>query len=365
MAFCLHPGLAFCSYSVRLSLTGFSLGTLSLSRTLGLGSLGLSLQSGFPFAGSSYSSFVLAGCRLSSRLFPGQFFCSLLCGSLGSRCLAASFCFGTRLGLGHLLSHQTVNLCIEFGVFLALFGYNGLYGFLLFLQRVDHFLLFCLLSLQGSMFLPAFVQQHIFRPTHLVEFFIFGIDLCLLGLHYLTLGALVGGIFSYKSKTAIHLCHVFGTKDKHQFVLYGAIAGQILHGFGIFCLSLFQLCLQGGQLVAQHHDVSVKMADIVLDIRNRLLTLVDFTIDGHQVTKPFLHISLVGTQQPLLFLDFLLHISTFVFQTFDGWSIVFGRFLLGRGLFLLALRTRRCLGFFACCCLGLLCLGRQKGQHRE
>ena len=82
VAFCLHPGLAFCSYSVRLSLTGFSLGTLSLSRTLGLGSLGLSLQSGFPLAGSSYSSFVLAGCRLSSRLFPGQFFCSLLCGGL-------------------------------------------------------------------------------------------------------------------------------------------------------------------------------------------------------------------------------------------------------------------------------------------
>src|SRR3712207_8446895 len=65
---------------------------------------------------------------------------------------------------------------------------------------------------------------------HLLQLLVLAIYLRLLGLHHLTLGPLIVGIFAHETQTTIHLRHVLGGENKHQFILHRLMAGHVAHG---------------------------------------------------------------------------------------------------------------------------------------
>ena len=170
---------------------------------------------------------------------------------------------------------------------------------------------------EKSQFIMSLVEQIVLVPSHSLQFLVFVLYLALLGLHHLTLRALIGRIFAYKSQTAVHLGEVLCTEDKHQLILYGAVARHISHRLYILSLAVLKLLFERGELIFQHAYVAVYMRDIFLYVFNRLLSLVDFAVYHHQIVEPFLNIGLIGTQKPLLLLNLALYACTLSAQSLD------------------------------------------------
>ena len=365
----LHLGLALCSLTLGLRLTGLTFGALALSGITAGSLTGSTLGTGLTLAGFGNASLVFAGSSLGGSFLARQFLGSLLLGSSLGGSLLAGFFGSAGTGLGHLLGNQPVDGGVQFLVFLALVVDDALYGLLLFLQRGHHLLLFGLLGLQLVVLLLVFTQQGVLISSFLLQLILLGRNLLLLGLHQFALSTLESGIFPHKAQTAVHLTEVLGREDEHQLVLHIAVAGHVAQAFHVFLLALVQLLFQRGELCLQQVDVSFDMGYFALNTLYALLPLINLAVDDQQVAEPLLHVGLVGLEQSFLFLYFFLNLRALVLQSayfgigIDGRALAFGCRLgslafpgsgaLG-GLSLFAATGR--------CCL--LLLGRHSGTGR-
>ena len=183
MAAAVHLSLPFGGNTVGLCLTGQLLGPLFGSSIFPGSLTGSSFQTGFLFASLLHTAGVLAGCRLCSCFLASQLFLAFLLGGSGLCGLALGLCLSTCLGFSHLDGHQSVDLCIQRGVFLLLVVNHGLNGLLLFLQRAHHLLLFHLLVFQRRLFFTSFAEQRILLSAYLAQLFLLLVNLLLFGLH--------------------------------------------------------------------------------------------------------------------------------------------------------------------------------------
>ena len=191
--FCLTSRTLCCSLGfsilLRSSCSGLSLSFLLLGFRFG--------NPSFILLGSSFCSSLLTCqflspllcCSSFSSLTTSFFLCTFLGCFLCSLTLGLSFC--TSLRAGYFLSNQFVDTGIQFRVALLLLVDDALDGFLLFLQRGYHLLLFHLLVFQHTpLFFPK-GQQRIFPVLRIRQFVEGFLYLSLHRLHGLTLSLLV------------------------------------------------------------------------------------------------------------------------------------------------------------------------------
>ena len=119
------------------------------------------------------------------------------------------------------------------------------------------------------------------------------VHLLLLSSNLFALCFLVSTIFSYESKSAIHLGKVLCREDKHQLVLYRVMFSQIAHRLYVFRLTFVQLLFESIQLRCQHIDITIYMCNVLLDICYLLLSIFDFAIYHQQILQSVLNVSLI------------------------------------------------------------------------
>ncbi len=306
-------GLTLGSATVLLGLTGTALGSLAFLLILGSGggSLGLTLT----LLGLGNATGILAGSGLGSGFLAGQLGGSLL-GGLGLGTLLG-LGGGTGLLAGYLLSYQAVNLGVQRSVLLLLLGNDVLNLLLLLLQRIHHVLLLGLLALQRAALLFALGQQAallVLGDVHLLEL---QVHFLLLGLDGFALHALVGGILAHEAHATEHLHQVVGTEDEHELALRGAVAVHVAHGLDVVPLALIELALQHVELGTKALYLDVEVGDVVTDGVDGTALALNLGVDDHEVLQALAHVFLIGTEQPLLFLDFLLNLLALVLQGLD------------------------------------------------
>ena len=171
-------------------------------------------------------------------------------------------------------------------------------------------------------------------------------DLCLHGLHRLTLCLLVGCILTDKAQTTVHLGEILRTEDKHHLTLDATVTVHITHRLLEALLTLVEFMFEYLQLSLKYMDVTIQTGDIPSDGVNRTTLIGNLVVDHHQVLQTFLHVLLVGLQTTLLFLNLLSYLCLFVLQTVYRDT----GFLLRRSCFLCGLLSGGFLGarLFGC-----------------
>ena len=125
---------------------------------------------------------------------------------------------------------------------------------LLLLQRLHHVLLLSLLAFQSYTFALTLSQQLSLLLSGLGDLLELSVDSLLLRFDFITLNMLVGSIFTHEAQTAIHLCQVVSTENKHQLTLRRTVAVHVAHRLDILLLTVCQHLLQLLQLHAQRLD---------------------------------------------------------------------------------------------------------------
>ena len=90
----------------------------------------------------------------------------------------------------------------------------------------------------------ATVEQIVFLPFRLHQFFLGFGQLFLHRLDSLTLCPLVLGVLPGEAHSAVHLCEILGAEDEHQLVLQRVVAVHIAHRLDIVRAALLQFLLK-------------------------------------------------------------------------------------------------------------------------
>ena len=95
---------------------------------------------------------------------------------------------------------------------------------------------------------------------------------------------------------------------------------HVTHRLHIVLLTFVQLCLQQIQLSTQALYLYIKVRDVMANGINGATLALNLSIDNHQILQTLAHVFLVGTEQLLLLLNFLLNLLALILQSLYCWG---------------------------------------------
>ena len=157
--------------------------------------------------------------------------------------------------------------------------------FLLFVQRVHHFLSLFLLALKVLLLAPSLVEEFLFLLPCPFEFSPFLCHLVLLFLYNASLCPLVAGVFLHIAQATVHLLEIFGREYEHQFVLRLAVAIHVHDATGKFPLTFRKFLFQLQKLAVEYLQVIGQSVDFGLYGSDIILLCRDFSVDERQISE--------------------------------------------------------------------------------